>query len=133
MDLPPYELAGLCILSWLHLGEPISNVAIIANRVAELFPSLQTDQLQEQVRQVFNTNTYMFLYIFEQPLDLRCLNYMLINEGNTLLNRTRGNGFNYHMYRPSLFSIIMEQGIDLRMVTETADFFFRLIFKMKIL
>ena len=132
MDLPPYELAGLCILSWLHLGEPISNVAIIANRVAELFPSLQTDQLQEQVRQVFNTNTYMFLYIFEQPLDLRCLNYMLINEGNTLLNRTRGNGFNYHMYRPSLFSIIMEQGIDLRMVTETANFFFRLTNKMKI-
>ena len=119
MDSPPYDLAGLCIIAWLHLGDPISNVTMISNRLTQLFPSLQSEQLQEQVLQVFNANSCMFLYVFEQPLDLRWLNYLLVTEENLLLKRnngTGGNGFDYHMYRPSLFSIIMEHGFVLRIV-----------------
>ena len=83
-DLPPYDLAGLCILSWLHLGEPISTVSAITNRVVELFPSLQTQQLHDQVEQSFQNNPCLFLYTFE---DQRCLNYIYLRQQPALFRR----------------------------------------------
>lgn len=114
---PPYHLGGLCIIAWLHLGVSISNVDAIANHVAELFPAVYSADLFDLVRQVFNDNAVIFLYIFEQPLDLRCLNHMVINEYNALLYRSEiGNGMYRHLYRPTLYTIIVEEGYDLRKV-----------------